>query len=130
MQLGIDQKVTLKIDNEDTEWVLLKHGIPATMAVDYQSLRELYPSFSDQCERHVVATPKRGASWNYNATGTPTPNKKIFWYSLPRKKVSFSYGNLRISQITNFKNRSFSLGQKVVQINPNSVCSIPCVPRV
>ena len=116
MQLGIDQKVTLKIDNVDTEWVLLKHGIPATMAVEYQLLRVLYPSFSDQCERDVVATPKRGASWKHNATGTPTPNKKIFWYSLPRKKVSFSYGNLRISQIMNFKNRSFSLGQGVVQI--------------
>ena len=57
-------------------------------------------------------------------------NKKNFWYSLPRKKVSFSYGNLRISQITNFKNRSFSSGQGVVQIEPNSVWSIPCVYRV
>ena len=32
-------------------------------------------------------------------------------YSLPRKKVSFSYGNLRNSRILNFKNRSFSSGQ-------------------
>ena len=46
------------------------------------------------------------------------------------KKVSFSYGNLRISQITNFKNRSFSSGQGVVQSEPNLVWSISCVPRV
>ena len=54
-------------------------------------------------------------------------NKKNFWYSLPRKKVRFSYGNLRISRITNFENRSFSLGQEVIQIERNSVWSIPCV---
>ena len=46
------------------------------------------------------------------------------------KKVSFSYGNLRISQITNFKNRSFSKGQGVVQSEPNLAWSISCVPRV
>ena len=46
------------------------------------------------------------------------------------KKVSFSYGNLRISQITNFKNRSFSKGQGVVQSEPNSVSSIPWVIRL
>ena len=46
------------------------------------------------------------------------------------KKVKFSYGNLRISQITNFKNRSFSSGQGVVQIEPNSVWSIQRVPRL
>ena len=57
-------------------------------------------------------------------------NRKNFWYSLPRKKVRFSYGNLRISRITNFENRSFSSGQGVVQITPNSVWSIPWVPRV
>ena len=55
---------------------------------------------------------------------------KNFCYSLSRKKVSFLYGNLRISRITNFKNRSFSSGQGVVQIEPNSVYSIPCVPKI
>ena len=30
-----------------------------------------------------------------------------FGYSLPRKKVSVSYGNLRFSQITNFKKGLF-----------------------
>ena len=34
-------------------------------------------------------------------------NKKNFWYSLLRKKVSFSFGNVRLFQISNFKNRSF-----------------------
>ena len=57
-------------------------------------------------------------------------NKKSFCYSLPRKKVGFSYGNLRISRLENFKNRFISSGQGVVQIAPNSAWSIPCVPRV
>ena len=57
-------------------------------------------------------------------------NKKNFWDSLPRKKVSFSYGNLLLIRINNFKNRSFSYGQGVVQSEPNSVLSIPWVPRV
>ena len=34
-------------------------------------------------------------------------DKKNFWYSLPRAKVSFSYGNVRFFQESNFKNRSF-----------------------
>ena len=37
MQLEIDQKVTLKVDNVDTECVLLKNGTPAAMAVEYES---------------------------------------------------------------------------------------------
>ena len=74
MQCEIDEKVTLKIDNVDTECVLLKHGTQAAMAVEYESLRKLYSSFSDHCEKDVVATPKRGARWTHNATGTPTPN--------------------------------------------------------
>ena len=52
---------------------------------------------------------------------------KRLCYSFPRKKISISYGNSRVSRITNFKNRCFSLGQKVVQIEPNSISSIPCV---
>ena len=42
-----------------------------------------------------------------------------FRYSLPRKKVSISYGNLRISRITNFKNRSFSPGQLFLYFKSN-----------
>ena len=40
------------------------------------------------------------------------------------------YGNLLLFQINNFKNRSFSSGQGVVQSEPNWVWSIPWVPRV
>ena len=46
------------------------------------------------------------------------------------KKVSFSYGNSLIFQINIFKNRSFSSGQAVVQIERNSVWTIPYVPKV
>ena len=74
MQLEMDEKVALKIDNMDTECVLSKHGTPAAIAVEYESLRELHSSFSDPCERDVIATPKRGARWTHNATGTPTSN--------------------------------------------------------
>ena len=45
------------------------------------------------------------------------------------KKLVF-YGNLLLFQINNFKNRSFSSGQGVVQSEPNWVWSIPWVPRV
>ena len=50
-------------------------------------------------------------------------------YSLPRKKVSFSYGNLGLFQISNFKNRSFLSVQEVVQIKLNLIWSIPCVGK-
>ena len=56
--------------------------------------------------------------------------KGIFAIAFLGKKVRFSYGNLRIPRITNFKNRSFSSGQGVVQSEPNWVLSIPWVPRV
>ena len=46
------------------------------------------------------------------------------------KKVSFSYGNLRLFPIFNFQIQYFSLGQGVVQIAPNWVWSIRWVPRV
>ena len=46
------------------------------------------------------------------------------------KKLSFSDGKLRISRIRNLKNRSFSSGQVVIQIESNWVWSIPWVPRV
>ena len=49
--------------------------------------------------------------------------------NVPRQKVSFSKGNLRFWRLENFKNRSFSWGQGLVQIAPNSAWSIPCVPR-
>ena len=59
-----------------------------------------------------------------------TLRQKRFWYRLPRKKVSFSYGNLRLFQISNFKNRSFLSGQEAVQFKPNLIWSIPGVGRL
>ena len=56
--------------------------------------------------------------------------KEMFAIAFLGKKVKFSYGNLRISRIRNFKNRSFSSGQGVVQIKPNSAWSIPCVLKL
>ena len=41
-------------------------------------------------------------------------DKKNIWYSLPRKKVKFSSGSLRLFQIINLKNRSLRLDQAVV----------------
>ena len=55
--------------------------------------------------------------------------ERIFAIACLGKKVSFSYGNLLLFRINNFKNRSFSSGQGVVQSEPNSVLSIPWVPR-
>ena len=45
--------------------------------------------------------------------------QKIFCYCLPRKKVSFSYGNLLLFQINKFKNMSFLSDQGDVQSEPN-----------
>ena len=56
--------------------------------------------------------------------------KGVFAIAFLAKKIRFSYGSLRISQITNFKNRSFSSNQGIVQIEPNSVWSIPCVSKL
>ena len=58
-----------------------------------------------------------------------TKNNLRSKHSLPRKKVSFSYGNLGLFQISNFKNRSFLSVQEVVQIKPNLVWGIPFVGR-
>ena len=56
--------------------------------------------------------------------------KRIFAIAFLGKKLEFLYGKLRLFQINNFKNRSFSYGQGLVEIKPNSVWSIPCVPRL
>ena len=56
--------------------------------------------------------------------------KKDFRYSWPLEKVRFLNEKLRVFRISNFKQRSFSSGQGVVQIKPNSVWSIPRVYRI
>ena len=45
--------------------------------------------------------------------------KRMVCLTFLEKKISFSYGNLLLFQINNFKNRSFSSGQGVVQSEPN-----------
>ena len=87
--------------------------------------------FYFQKYRNFIGSRSCSGNWVWSIPSIcRVSDKKNFCYSLPRKKVSFSYGNLRISQITNVKNRSFLSGQGVVQIKPNSVWSIPYVPRV
>ena len=51
--------------------------------------------------------------------------KRFFAIACLGKKLVFIYGNLRVSRVTNLKNRSFSWGQGVVQIKPNSAWSVP-----
>ena len=47
--------------------------------------------------------------------------ERIFCYSLPRKKVRISIGNIDLFAYSVFKNIEISSGQGVVQIKPNSV---------
>ena len=55
--------------------------------------------------------------------------KKKNWYSLSRKKVRISVGNFDLFAYSIFKSIEILPDQAVVQIEPNSVWSIPCVPR-
>ena len=57
-------------------------------------------------------------------------NRKNFGYSWSLERVTFSYVNSPLIRIINFENWTFSRGQKVVRIEPNLVCCIPCVCRV
>ena len=49
---------------------------------------------------------------------------------VPRKKVSFSIGSFDLFAYSIFKTIEILSGQGVVQIEPNWVWSIPCVPRL
>ena len=63
---------------------------------------------------------KLNQTWNgVSLVYVECKTKKNFCYTLPATKVRFTYRNLRILRITIFKNMSFSLGQKFVQIEPN-----------
>ena len=46
--------------------------------------------------------------------------KRIFGIACLGKKVSISYGNFLLFRISNLENRSFSYGQKLLEIEPNS----------
>ena len=71
MQMKEDNKVTLKLENGDTECVLLKHGPPAAMNAEFEKFSEIYSAFSEQCERDLLSTPTTGTRWTSSATGTP-----------------------------------------------------------
>ena len=71
MQMKEDHKVTLKLENGDTECVLLKHGPPAAMNAKFEKFSEIYSAFPEQCERDLLSTPTRGTRWTSSATGTP-----------------------------------------------------------
>ena len=70
MQMKEDNKVTLKLENGDTECVLLKHGPPAAMNAEFEKFSKIYSAF-EQCERDLLSTPTRGTRWTSSATGTP-----------------------------------------------------------
>ena len=58
--------------------------------------------------------------------------KRIFGTVILEKRSYFNRKYRLIRLLFNysiFKNIEISSGQGVVQIEPNSVCSIPCVPR-
>ena len=44
-------------------WVLLNHGPPAAMQVEFERYREIYGAFAQQFENPVSATPPTGAKW-------------------------------------------------------------------
>ena len=71
MQMKEDNKVTLKLENGDTECVLLKHGPPTAMNAEFEKFSEIYSAFSEQCERDSLSTPTWGTRWTSSATGTP-----------------------------------------------------------
>ena len=75
-----------------------------------------------------VVQIKPNSAWSITSI-IKMQNKKNCWCSLPRKKISISYGTFWISRKMIFKNRSFLSGQEVVQIKPNLVWSIPRVGR-
>ena len=60
---------------------------------------------------------------------TQSVKRKRFLVQLFYKKVHFSIGNFDLFGYSIFKNIEILSGQGVVQIEPTTVWSIPCVPR-
>ena len=71
MQMKEDDKVPLKLENGDTECVLLKHGPPAAMNAEFEKFSEIYSAFFEQSVRDLLSTPTSGTRWTSSATGTP-----------------------------------------------------------
>ena len=73
LKLEIDVKTNLLIDGVEIECVLLKHGPPAAMQVEFERYQEIYGAFAQQFENPVSGTPPTGAKWTLSQGGTPTP---------------------------------------------------------
>ena len=63
-----------------------------------------------------VVQIKPNWEWSIPCVGRAQEERK-FWYSLPRKEVGFSYGNLRLFQIIKFKKRSFDQVKESFKVN-------------
>ena len=53
MKLENEGKTNLMIDGSEVECVLLKHGPPAAMQVEFERNREIYEAFAQQFENSV-----------------------------------------------------------------------------
>ena len=63
MKLNDDDKTSLMIDGSEVDCVLLKHGPPGAMDVEFRKNQEIYGAFADQCSGNLDVTPRKGARW-------------------------------------------------------------------
>ena len=71
MKLEDEEKTNLMIDGSEVECLLLKHGPPAAMQVEFEQNGEIYGAFAQQFENPVSGTPPTGAKWAHSRGGTP-----------------------------------------------------------
>ena len=72
MKLEIDEKTNLLLNGSEIECVLLKHGPPAAMQIEFERYQEIYGAFAQQFENPVSGTPPTGAKWTLSQGGTPS----------------------------------------------------------
>ena len=72
MKLEIDEKTNLLIDGSEIECVLLNHGPPAAIQVEFERYREIYGAFAQQFKNSVSGTPPTGAKWALSQGVTPS----------------------------------------------------------
>ena len=63
MKLNDDDKISLMIDGSEVDCVLLKHGPPGAMDVEFRKNQEIYGAFADQCSGNLDVTTREGARW-------------------------------------------------------------------
>ena len=63
MKLNDDDKTSLMIDGPEVDCVLLKHGPPGAMDVEFRKNQEIYGAFADQCSGNLDVTPRKRARW-------------------------------------------------------------------